>query len=227
MSVASHLSIKVDEYDARIRTFVPYYELMLATIADALRLIGRESPTIVDLGVGTGALAAQCLAVRPAARVFGIDVDAAMLEFARVRLGARPNVELSVGNFLETPLPPCDAIVACVALHHVSTPKAKQTMYAACARALRPGGMLISGDCFPAIDAHLAARQRKQWLQHLEQFYSPAEAEGYLQAWAGEDTYFALEDESAWLRGAGLQPDVLWRADGFAVLAARSPDGQQ
>jgi SAM-dependent methyltransferase len=215
MSVAGHLSIKVEEYDSRIRTFVPHYEQMIACAAEALRLLDATRPTIVDLGIGTGALAARCLVARPNARVIGIDSDPAMLEMARARLAHHAEVELRVGNFLQEQLPPCDAIVACVALHHVSTGEAKRALYAACARALSSGGLLVSADCFPARDDRLAAVQHAQWLAHLEQFYSSSEAIAYL------DTYFPLEDELGWMKEAGLDPEVLWRAQGFAVIAAR------
>ena len=221
MSVAGHLSIQVEEYDSRIRTFVPYYEHMIATAAEALRLLDVTNPTIVDLGVGTGALAARCLAVHPTARLVGIDLDPAMLDMARGRLAGHAGVELQVGNFLESPVPPCDAIVACISLHHVSAPARKQELYANCARALSPRGLLVSADCFPAREARLAARQHEQWVEHLEKSYSHDESVGYLESWAGEDTYFPLEDELDWMRGAGLQPEVVWRADGFAVIAAR------
>ena len=36
MGVASHLGIQLDEYDARIRTFIPRYERMLDVAADAV-----------------------------------------------------------------------------------------------------------------------------------------------------------------------------------------------
>jgi tRNA (cmo5U34)-methyltransferase len=221
MSVAGHLSIQVEEYDSRIRTFVPHYEHMIAVAADALRLLDVTEPTIVDLGIGTGALAARCIEARPNARLIGIDSDPAMLAMARARLAGDPHVELRVGNFLREQLPPCDAIVACIALHHVPTGEAKRVLYTECARALKSGGLLVSADCFPAKDERLAARQHAQWLAHLEQFYSPSEAVAYLESWADEDTYFPLEDELGWMKDAGLQPEVLWRAQGFAVIAAR------
>jgi SAM-dependent methyltransferase len=181
MSVAGHLSIQVAEYDARIRTFVPDYELLIATAARALLLIDISAPTVVDLGIGTGALAAYCGEVRPAARLIGIDADPAMLDLARARLFGHPSVEFIESNFLEVALPPCDAIVACISLHHISSADAKRRFYASCRQVLRAGGLLISADCFPARDERLAAHQRRLWLEYLEGFYSATEAEAYLQ----------------------------------------------
>jgi tRNA (cmo5U34)-methyltransferase len=221
MSVAGHLGIQVAEYDTRIRTFVPHYEQMLAIAAETLRLLDVATPTVVDLGAGTGALSAGCLAVRPDASLIGIDADPAMLEMARVRLAVHSGIELRVANFIGAAPPPCDAIVACLSLHHVSTPETKQRLYASCSHALTAGGLFVSADFFPARDAGLAARQRQHWVEHLERSYSRREALAYLESWAEEDTFFPLEDELDWLRDAGLNPEVVWRADGFAVIAAR------
>jgi tRNA (cmo5U34)-methyltransferase len=222
MSVASHLNIELAEYDERIRTFVPRYERMIATVAETLTLLlDTRTPTIVDLGTGTGALAAKCIAALPDAQLIGIDMDPGMLAAARIRLRDQGNVHLEVGSFLDRPLPSCDALVACISLHHIRDAKQKKAFYAACSAALRPGGLLVSADCFMAGDAKLQALQREAWLAHLQRTYSRADAEGYLDAWAGEDTYFPLADELAWLKAAGLAPEVIWSTDGFAVVAAR------
>lgn len=220
MGVASHLRIELDEYDARIVTFVPHYEQMLAVVAGALGHLEAPEPTIVDVGVGTGALAARCLEERPDARLVGIDNDPGMLAAARERLADWTSVDLVGGDFLTWEIPPCDALVASVALHHVRTPEEKRSFYLRSAAAVRPGGILVSADCFPARDPRVAAVQRIAWLAHLERTYSPSEAEGFLSAWAEGDVYFSLQDEMNWLAAAGFGPEVIWRTDGFAVLCA-------
>ena len=223
MSVSGHLRIAVDEYDARIRAFVPYYEELILCAAQAMDLLATRSPTVTDLGIGTGALAAACLAQRPQARIIGLDLDESMLDIARSRLGASPGVELRVSDFVKQPLPPCNALMACLSLHHIQTAAEKQAFYTSCRQALEPSGILVSADCFPAADERLAARHREAWLAHMETTCTRAEAEGHLESWAAEDFYFPLEHELDWLRSAGFQTEVLWRKDGFAVVAALCP----
>jgi trans-aconitate methyltransferase len=219
MGVAGHLGIELAEYDQKIRTFVPHYETLLTATAQALTLLESSTPTIIDLGVGTGALTEACLAVRPTAQVIGVDADPGILDAARYRLRDRENVKLVPGSFLEVSLPPADAMVACIALHHIPEPTQKQAFYRRAFQALRPGGVLASGDCFPADEPKLAGQHRNAWIHHLEQCYTSTEAKGYLHAWSGEDTYFPLTSELHWLRDAGFTAEVLWRADGFAVVA--------
>jgi ubiquinone/menaquinone biosynthesis C-methylase UbiE len=218
MSVAAHLGINLAEYDARIRTFIPYYEEMLDVAAAA---VPRDARTIVDLGTGTGALAARCLGVAPKARVIGIDADPDILKVAARRLGRR--AEMRPGSFLRAELPRADAVVASFALHHVRTRGAKQRLYARIARALRRGGRMITVDCQPAANRPTAAAQMAAWTEHLRRSYSRREAVRLLAAWSREDVYVPFDAEIEMMRASGLAVDVLWRRDAFAVLMGVRP----
>ncbi len=183
MSVATHLGIRLRDYDAMIRTFIPDYEEMLDEAASALRLVRRRSPVIVELGIGSGALAERCVAVSPRARVIGLDVDADILALARRRLG--PRLTTVSGNFLAEPLPRCDVIVSSFALHHVRTRARKAGIYRRGFRALRPGGLFVSADCCLATDRRQRERDREAWRAHLERSLPPG-ARRRLPARVGE-----------------------------------------
>jgi ubiquinone/menaquinone biosynthesis C-methylase UbiE len=216
MSVASHLGIRLDEYDARIRTFIPDYAEMLDVGAGA---VPRNTRRIVDLGTGTGALAARCLGNAKRAHVIGIDADVEILEVAGRRLGRR--AAFIDGSFLRAAIPRCDVIVSSFALHHIRTRAAKTGLYKRLRRALLRGGRLITVDCQPSRDAVIAAVQMAEWRRHLERRYNARESRQLLRTWAAEDTYVPLDDETAMLRYAGFRVDVLWRKGAFAVLLAR------
>jgi tRNA (cmo5U34)-methyltransferase len=215
MSVASHLGIDLTEYDTRIRTFIPHYEEMLDVGAAAVPPGAR---TIVDLGIGTGALSARCLTTAPRARAVGIDMDPAILAMAKRRLGDR--VSVSTGSFLRAPLPACDAVVASFSLHHIRTRAAKASFYTRIRGALRPGGLFISVDCHPATDSVVREAQFAEWLAHLRRAYSPARAKATLASWSHEDVYVPLDAELGLLRSAGFRFELLWRRGAFAVLRA-------
>jgi tRNA (cmo5U34)-methyltransferase len=223
MSVAQHLKIKLSEYDQRIRTFIPNYEEMLDEVAAIAALVEKPRPTIVDFGIGTGALSARCLQVMPKAHLVGIDSDPDILSLAQRRLarGNTPNPTLLHGDFLKTPLPRCDVIVATLALHHIHEAKVKQRFYAKCFAALRRGGIFANGDCFLADNAKLSQRYMKNWERHLCKFYSLKQAKNFFAAWAGEDTYFPLRQEIAMLASAGFEVEITWRRAPFAVVVGR------
>jgi tRNA (cmo5U34)-methyltransferase len=219
MGAASHLGIELRDYDTRIRSFIPGYEEMLdgasAVLAASVR---RPSPVILDLGIGTGALAAHCLAVKPRARLVGVDEDEGMLAVARKRLGRR--FVATHGSFEDVTLPGCHAVTASLALHHVPTAARRMRLFRRIHRALGPGGVLISADCYLASTATLRADERRAWLAHLRRSYSAREAAAFLKAWAKDDHYVRLTDETAMLERAGFTVDIAWRRGSFAVIVA-------
>lgn len=213
MGVASHLGIKLAEYDMRIRTFIPGYEEMLEVAADA---VPRSARTIVDLGTGTGALAERCLKKARRAQLVGIDADGEILKLAERRLGKR--ARLLRGSFTRASLPACDAVVASLALHHIPTRTSKAGLYRRIRAGLRPRGVFISVDCQPAANPSVAREQRQGWKAHLLSSYTPKQAAALLASWAQEDTYVPLEVELELLRKSGLKTEVLWRKGPFAVI---------
>jgi tRNA (cmo5U34)-methyltransferase len=214
MGVAAHLGIALADYDARIRTFIPDYEAMLDAAASAVPSTAR---VILDLGVGTGALAARCLEFALRARIVGVDADGEILEAARRRLGSRAT--LLLGSFRRAPLPACDAIVTSLALHHIRTRSAKAALYRRLHAALRPQGVLVAADCHPATAPRLARQQREAWMAHLRRTYTPAKANALLAAWAKDDVYMPLAVEIELLQRSGFATDVIWRKGSFAVLS--------
>ena len=216
MGVASHLGIRLQEYDSRIRTFIPDYDEMLDAAAAALSACGRPAPRVLDLGTGSGALARRVLRARPGARIVGVDEDEDMLAMAHARLG--PALVSIAGDFVSTPFPRVDAVTAAFALHHVASRRRKAALYRKVRAALGPAGVIVSADCFLASDARLRAADRAAWLAHLTRSYTATRAKALLRAWGHEDTYLPLDEEVALLRSAGFRVDITWRRNGFGVL---------
>jgi SAM-dependent methyltransferase len=232
MSVASHLAVSPAKYDARIRSLIPLYDELIAEVARALDHAERPVGIVVDLGIGTGALARACLERASGARVWGIDADADMMAIARTRLGRLSRrVTMTTGSFLEEARPSCDAIVASYSLHHIRTRRAKLAFYRRCYRALRAGGVLINGDCAPASTPRGFARDLDRWFAHLgKTFGGRARGRRVYESWADEDVYVPLAEETRLLERGGFVVDVPWRRSPFAVIVgcrARSPTGRE
>ena len=216
MGAAAHLGIKPGEYDKLIATLIPHYGELIDAAAAAVDIVARNAPAVVDLGTGSGALLQRIRKVRPKARLTGIDSDAAMLGAATGRLGK--TLKIVEDNFEQAAIPPCDVVSASFALHHIPTAGRKAAVYRRCFAALRPGGMLVSADCYLAADGKIQRRHRDAWLDHLERSYTARKAESFLRTWAREDVYFTLNREIELLKNAGFSPEITWRRDSFGVL---------
>ena len=216
MGAAAHLGIKPGEYDKLIATLIPHYGELIDAAAAAVDMVARSAPAVIDLGTGSGALLQRIRKVRPKAKLMGIDSDAAMLSAATGRLGK--TLKIVEENFEQARIPPCDVVSASFALHHIPTGGRKAAVYERCFAALRPGGMLVSADCYLAVDRKIQRHHREAWLDHLKRTFTSRKAESFLRTWAKEDVYFTLDREVELLKDAGFAPEVTWRKDSFAVL---------
>jgi SAM-dependent methyltransferase len=224
--VAGHLGVAADDYDRTIRTFIPSYERMVATVVHWLDGHVPRDGLVVDLGAGTGALGAAVLEALPDVRVELVDIDPNMLEIAATRF------EAYAGRFhvrharFQDELPPCNAVVASLALHHVATHPEKRELYRAIRDALEPGGLIVVADALIYPDGPERRRMIDDLFAHMaENGISASEAEGHLAQWAEEDFYVPLPDELDLISDAGFpRPDVFWRDGLITVYGAFKGD---
>jgi tRNA (cmo5U34)-methyltransferase len=225
-SVKRHLDVDADAYDVQIRRFIPYYDDMLARGVELLSSLSPPTGRVLDLGGGTGALAAAVLEGLPRARVTVLDVDPEMLAVARGRLASfGGRVEFREGSFLE-PLPEADAVVASLALHHVHHLDRKTDLYRAILGALTPGGAFLNLDAAVSEDPRVNRLVVDRWTAHLGEHGIPEdEARAHFAAWADEDRYFPLDAELAALRRAGFaEVECFWRRGICAICCGlRAP----
>src|SRR5687768_4288572 len=130
MGATTHLGIKFGAYDATIASLIPHYQQLINAAAAAVETAAPTSPAVVDLGTGSGALAAAILKVRPKARLIGIDADSSMLSAAHRRLRGR--IDTIEDNFELARIPRCDVVSASFSLHHIDTGRKKAALYKRC-----------------------------------------------------------------------------------------------
>jgi ubiquinone/menaquinone biosynthesis C-methylase UbiE len=101
---------------------------------------------VLEVGAGSGAMAAELLARYPQPRLTVTDFDPAMVDAAGSRLarfGARVTLRQADATALPFPDDSFDAVLSWIMLHH--TVEWEQAV-AECVRVLRPGGHLVGYD---------------------------------------------------------------------------------
>jgi tRNA (cmo5U34)-methyltransferase len=218
-SFEKHIHVEVSEYDTVIRKFIPEYGQMQAMIARWCAAILGPNPVIIDLGGGTGSLSAAIAERLPHARIQLWDIDLRMMEAGKARLSKYGDRIQFVQRPFEEPLPECDAVVACIALHHVKDLKKKTRIYANIYRALRSPGLLANGDATMSLNPSSAQETYRIWTEFmLGNGISEEEARQHFANWKEEDHYFSLAEEFDALKRAGFpHPECFWKYGPMSV----------
>jgi tRNA (cmo5U34)-methyltransferase len=221
-SVEGHLKLDVADYDRLIRQLVPGYAAMReAHMALLGKLLPADEPTLVlDLGGGTGALAEAVAITLPRAEVEIWDIDRAMLGLARERCARFGDRVRYVERSFTEPLPPCDAVVACIALHHVKDLTVKGAIYRNIFAALKPGGTFLNADTAIAGSGRLREYSYQEWIDAMAPHgITESAARAHFANWAHEDYYPPLLTELLLVGEAGFaDPECFWRGIPFLIF---------
>ena len=227
MSVAAAFDAVADEYDAARRRLVPCFTAFYGT---AMQLMAEWGPRprmrVLDLGAGTGLLAAMVHAAHPDCALTLVDLAPAMLDAARRRFAGVPGVSYEVGDYSQAlPPGPFDLVVSALSIHHLEDP-AKRRLFGAVASALVPGDLFVNAEQVLAPTPALAARAHCRWRAQAAALGSDEAELAAAEARMTHDRCATLEAQLAWLRGAGLADvDCAFKAWRFAVYSGRKPAG--
>ncbi len=224
-SVSGHLKLRVAEYDELIRRLVPAYPAMRPVQLELLALALPDNGAgkrVLDLGGGTGALAAAIAERFPEVEVQIWDTDPEMLATARERCAAFGGRVSYVERSFADPLPACDAVAACIALHHVKDLAVKAGIYRNIFAALRPGGLFVNADTAVCATPALRDHAFELWARTMAPHgIDRAQAHTHFASWADEDYYPPLITELRLLADAGFaEPECFWREAAAVVFGA-------
>jgi len=152
---------------------------------------GIDAREILELGFGTGETTRRVLARHPGAHLLGIDGSSRMLAAIEVEGAEFRRAELT------HPLPegPFDLVVSCLTVHHLDA-AAKQDLFR---RIAAVGEWFVMSDVIVPEDPDDAV--------------TPMTPD-----YDWPDT---LDDQLAWLREAGFEPEATWVRGNLAVVRAR------
>jgi ubiquinone/menaquinone biosynthesis C-methylase UbiE len=139
-------------------------EALFAGTADAMRrrafvplakfLDGRDAPTLLDIGAGTGRFLSFVKSARPDWKAIALDLSQPYLKRARAALRGARDVEFVAAPAEAMPLPDAsvDAAVSIYLLHELP-PKVRVAAAKEIARVLKPGGIFVLAETIQTGDA--------------------------------------------------------------------------
>jgi tRNA (cmo5U34)-methyltransferase len=196
------------DYDRTRRQLVPCFDDFYQTVVERLPFARGDAPRILDLGAGTGLLAARIFAAHPSADITLVDVAGAMLAQARKRLSRwaeEGRAHFSTSDLAQAEFSgPLDAVVSALAIHHLDA-AAKQHLFVRIHRALRPGGVFLNADQVRGSTPRLERIYAAAWLEQVRQRGVFAADLTAAQERMQLDRTDPLEDQLVWLRDAGFR----------------------
>lgn len=203
--IANEFSRWQEDYNAKIRRWVPFYEQLLDQTASLPP--GFQAIDILDLGSGVGNAVAPVVERFPEAHFYLVDASPDMMDALRKRFTDMGDFMFIEKNFQELSIlaHSFDLVLACLSLHHLDA-EGKRQIFAEIHRWLRPGGMFICSDLFG----------NKQDTDYQEKVLQPWEAyarsrgttheewDQMMEHHARFDFPDRVEDQMEWLRQAGF-----------------------
>jgi tRNA (cmo5U34)-methyltransferase len=167
----------------------------------------RESPLkVLDLGAGTGLMAAFIAYSFPNARITMVDISNEMLERARARFelaGERFRFEVSdygVDRIHEK----YDAVVSALSIHHLSDEQ-KRSLFDRIYGALNDGGVFVNAEQFRYSTPERHQFHHERWVTRVRELGVDDRDLAAAMERMKFDRAATLEDQLEWLRAAGFR----------------------
>ena len=231
---AYDLPERVATYDADMDIMHPLRWKMVEIALEILPFERMQALEVLDLGVGTGVFARRFMETHLRSSVVAIDGASAMLEMAKVRLGALDDrVEWVQSDFREIPadvLKPnrFDIAISSYALHHLNADE-KLAVLKLVVNALKPNGWLLNADIVKAKGKKVEQRVQELRVsavtsrapEHDERFRTRETTRAFLDKLEANehDQPQTLDMDLQIIRDAGIRnADVFWKEYREAVI---------
>tara|TARA_R110002020_G_scaffold56074_30_gene155371 strand:- start:3221 stop:3910 length:690 start_codon:yes stop_codon:yes gene_type:complete len=211
-------------YDATRRGFIPCFDRFYGTALDLIATeAGAEPLRVLDLGAGTGLLAALLLERMPNARITCLDASDGMLDEARARFAGDDRVDFVLADMATADLGgPWGVVMSALAIHHLED-AAKKALFAGVRGALTPGGLFVNAEQVLGPTPALEERYARRWLADVRAAGVPGDEIDRACERMRFDRCASVEDQLAWMRDAGLADvDCTFKSWRFAVLSGRA-----
>jgi tRNA (cmo5U34)-methyltransferase len=218
--IRQHFEDEAREFDHIIVRLIPEYPRMVEALIAGIPFDQSAPLRAIDLGCGTGTVAACVLDAFPNAHVTCFDLAENMVAMAQAKLARYPLVRYVVGDFNAFDFGgEYDVVVTSLALHHLVTNEDKRNFYRRIYNSLASGGVFYNADVVLGSSDFLQDVYMKQWRKFMSGNVPQEEIEHkWIPKYQAEDRPAKLIDQLEWLAEIGFADvDVLWKYYNFAV----------
>ena len=208
-------------YDQTRRRYIPCFDDFYGTALELIPHPRNAAIEILDLGAGTGLLAALVAEAFPHAHITLLDISDEMLAKAKERFTAQAQrIDYHTLDYIHEPLPGrYDVVVSALSLHH-SPPDDLQAVFCKIYTALNDGGCFINADQALGPTPTLEEQYHQTWLRQIRQLGCTEQEVALALERMKADRTSTLKDQLSWLEAAGFaQVDCWYKHYRFVVYA--------
>jgi tRNA (cmo5U34)-methyltransferase len=198
---------------------VPGFDDFYRAAIDLIRFPRDSRLKVLDLGAGTGMMAAFIAYSFPNARITMVDISNEMLERARARFelgGERFRFEVS--DYGVDPIQEkYDAVVSALSIHHLSDEQ-KRSLFRRIHAALNEGGVFVNAEQFRCATPERHRFHHERWITRVRELGADDRDLAAALERMKFDRAATLEDQLEWLAEAGFRDiDCAYKNLIFAV----------
>jgi tRNA (cmo5U34)-methyltransferase len=195
-----------ETYDRARRKLVPCFDDFYRAAVDLLPFEREDEFHVLDLGAGTGLLAAFVAFSYPRARVTMVDISDEMLAQARERFAAGGSrFVFEVADYEKGRITGrYDAVMSALSLHHLSDEK-KRVIFAQAHAALTANGVFINADQVRGETAAIDRRCHDRWIARVRELGAPERDLMMALEQMKFDHTSTADEQLGWLREAGFR----------------------
>jgi tRNA (cmo5U34)-methyltransferase len=203
--IKQHFNGESREFDSIIRNRIPFYDLFVKALVNALLFKEDESVKVVDLGCGTGTVALKVKEKFPNAKIVCVDFSPEMIASAKEKLGKYTDISYCEQDIFQFDFTDYDAVFSSLCLHHIGSEREKKDFFMKIYEGLSQGGAFYIYDVVLGSSESLQNIYLKEWKKYMREKLSFEEIEETIHKYKQEDRPFPLMNELKWLEETGFK----------------------
>ena len=220
-SIVQKFNENANRYDFQRSKLIPCFDDFYS-IAASLMNTHSSTPTVLDIGSGTGLFSSLILEKYPDAHITLIDISEKMMDIAKKRFSNFLNVNYVLDDYTSHKFESkFDMIVSSLSIHHL-TDKEKESLYHQAYSLLNKGGVFVNADQVLGHTPYLDTLYKNDWKQKIESSGLSQEEINSAHERTKLDKMSTLADQLNWLKESGFKDvDCIYKYFNFVVLFGR------